>query len=195
MIIERLAGKDILSLFREDIVYPYNFSGTFMRTLEPVIGEFAVGYEKDMYGRYYTTKTIVGSGISLYSSSWACGNIVTTTGELARWMRIYYAYQKSHGFIDAPYYKRFWSMANNDELNSVCTTCTREYGLCMMKFDFSSLIPGCIVYGHTGSIPGYNGFLIYWPAKDISIAVLMNDHAADRYKVLVELLKYCNTVY
>jgi hypothetical protein len=65
----------------------------------------------------------------------------------------------------------------------------------MMKFDFSSIIPDCIVYGRTGSIPGYNGFLMYWPAKDISAAVLMDDRAAERYKVLVELLEYCNTVY
>jgi D-alanyl-D-alanine carboxypeptidase len=195
MIIERLTGKDVLSLFKENIIYPHNFNQTFMRCLEPVIGISAVGYEKDIYDRYYTTKTLIGSGISLYSSSWACGNIVTTTGELARWINIYYAYQKSHGYIDGTDYKRFWSLANNDELKNVCSACTREYGLCMMKFDFSSIIPGCIVYGHTGSIPGYNGFLMYWPAKNISIAVLMNDHAADRYKVLLELLEYCNTAY
>jgi D-alanyl-D-alanine carboxypeptidase len=193
MIIERLTGKDVLSLFKEQIIFPYNFSRTFMRTLEPIIGEIAVGYERDVLGRYYPTTTLVGSGTSLYSSSWTCGNIVVTTGELARWIKIYYSYQKSHGYIDDADYKRFWNMANNVTLNNICTACTREYGLCMMKFDLSSIIPGCIVYGHTGSIPGYCGFLMYWPGKDISIAVLMNDHYADGYKVLVELLKYLNT--
>jgi D-alanyl-D-alanine carboxypeptidase len=195
MIIEQLTGNDVLSVFWDQVISPYNFSHTFMRTLEPVIGNIAVGYEKDINGNYYTAATFIGSGISLYSSSWVCGNIVTTSGELARWMSIYYAYQKSHGYIDGADYKRFWSTWNNDELNALCTTCTAEYGLCMMKFDLSSIIPGCIVYGHTGRIPGYTGFLMYWPGKDISVAVLMNDYLADRYKVLLELLEYLSTIY
>lgn len=195
MIIERVTGNNVLSIVKEYVIYPYNFNRTFMRVLEPVIGETAVGYEKDSYGIYYPTKLFVGSGISLYSSSWTCGDMVATSGELARWIRIYYAYQKSHGYIDGDEYKRFWSRADNDEIKNVCSTCTRDYGLCMMKFDFSSIIPGGVVYGHTGSIPGYNGFMIYWPTKKISIAALMNDHQADRYKVMKELLEYLSKIY
>lgn len=195
MILERVAAADALSVFRDEIVYPYNFTSTFMKCLEPVIGVTAVGYEKNMYGNYYTTRTLLGSGNSMYSSSWTCGNVVTTSGELARWAGIYFARQEEGGYLDGGAYHAYWNPADNDELEGICPECTRDYGLCMMKFDFSPAIPGCVVYGHTGSIPGYNGFLMHWPAKNISVAVLMNDHSAPRYKVLMELLEYLNTVY
>lgn len=181
MIIEHITGTDVLSALQAKLLGPLGLNNTYMRGLESIPAPSAVGYEVGLFG-YYKTSTLVGSGTALYTSTFTCGNMVATAEDAARWAKVYYDLQDSTFDLDS------MPLSASRTVDGF----TEEYGLGIKRASRDDAPYASVLWGHTGTISGFNGLLYYWPEKGISIAILTNEHYAQRYKLLAEIVKYIN---
>jgi len=176
MIVEHITGMNIVAAVNNYLLDPLNLNNTFMRGLETIPEPKAVGYEKNLLGFFYKTSTLIGDGTASYTSTYTCGNMVSTAENTANWAKVYYELQ--NGIFDL----------DNMEWNAMKSAdgFTVDYGVAIERFSRN----GVVLWGHTGSIVGFNGVFVYWPERDISIAILTNTHSANRTKILAAIMDY-----
>jgi D-alanyl-D-alanine carboxypeptidase len=190
MIIEHITGKNINTVVNEYFLTPLGLVKTCMAGVEPYLGlteipgPSATGFEKwiDENLVFYWSKSsdlISEDAISLYSSTWACGNMISTAHDMARWARYYYQYQKEHGYLTDDAFNP------GDIASGYFTERKFGYGIEYLKHD-----SGAELWGHTGTIMGFNTLVFYWPEKDASIAILINDHRISRWDALHYIIEY-----
>lgn len=194
MIIEHITGKSFHDVVDEYFVAPLGLDRTCMAGVAPYLGltdipfPRAIGFEKwiDESLNYYwdfSSEIISEDAIALYSSTWACGNMQSTALDMARWARYYYHYQKDHGYLAAE------SFHPAGIQSGFFTERKFGYGNEYLKHD-----SGTELWGHTGTITGFNSLVFYWPEKDAGIAILINDHRIFRWDALHYIIEYINKI-
>src|SRR4030042_1703453 len=179
LIIENITGKKILSVINKYILNPLNMKDTYMAGVDPywgltsIPGPNAIGFEKVIDTWIASSELITEDAIAVYSSTWTSGNMISTAPELARWAKVYYQYQLRNGYIDG----------NEFNEGDISSSHFKErkfgYGIEYLKHERNSEL-----WGHTGTIIGFNSLMFYMPSKDISIAILINDHRILRWDIL-----------
>ncbi len=190
IVIQKATGKKVQESISEEILSPLGLNSTYMAGVDPypglksIPGDMAVGYEKDIFGNWVKSSAyITEDATAMYSSTWTCGNMVSTAGDMARWVKQYYLLQQAGGYLAADCFKA--GSISSDYF----TGRTFGYGIeCVRHRSGSEL------WGHTGTIMGFNSLVFYIPAKDISVAVLINDHYPERWTILHIILEYVNAL-
>jgi len=163
MIVEKITGSDIGSVYQDRFFNPYDLSNTFASKGEfPV--EIAHGwYDLDNDGDYddffQWPRTAFASGI--------CGEVFSTAEDLAKWARALY------------HDKIVLSQESLDQMLSFHSPCTGEefmcagYGLGAVRFN-PDLFNGLEAIGHSGTAPGYAAASIYLPDYKVTIGIVDN---------------------
>jgi D-alanyl-D-alanine carboxypeptidase len=188
MIIENVSNKKVFSVVSDYFLKPLKMNSTYMVGVDPYWGltsipdPKAIGFEyyDETVGGWVKTSTIVDvDAFALYTSTWTSGNMRSTAIEMARWAKYYYHYQFDKGYL------------NNDALKSCFIISQylskKKYGYGIEYFKHYN---GYEFWGHTGTIAGFRSLVFYLPKKDISIALLFNEHRPDRWEVFDLMLKY-----
>lgn len=190
MVIEQLTGKKVRESLSDHFLAPLGLRSTYMAGVDPypglksIPGDMAIGYEKDIWGNWVKSSTyITEDATALYSSTWTCGNMVSTAGDMARWVKEYYLLQRTKGYLASDRFKA--GSISSDYF----TGRTFGYGIECVRHR-----GGAVLWGHTGTIMGFNSLVFHIPAKDISVAVLINDHYPDRWTILHVILEYINAL-
>lgn len=185
ILLERVTGKKALDTLNRDFLVPLGLDSTYMAGVEPhlgltsIPGTMAVGYE-NVLGSWVKSSTYVSrDAVAVYSSTWTCGNMVSTAADMAKWIRHYYNLQRGYGYLAGAYF------SPGPLSTSYFTEKNFGFGIEQVKH-----VSGCELWGHTGTIIGFNSLVFHIPSKDISLAVLINDHRPERWKILHVFMEY-----
>lgn len=191
MIIENIAGNEIYNLMRSYFLDPLKLVNTFMvgigqyPGLTSLPGILAIGFEPTADDDSWEKAWIMSSyyiglaATALYSSTWTSGNMVSDSADMARWVRYFYRYQEALGYLTD---EAFNTAAESSDF---FTERKFGYGIEYVKHE-----SGTELYGHTGTIMGYSSMVFYMPEKDVSIALLINDHYIWRWGILHVVVDY-----
>ncbi|MBP7735650.1 MAG: beta-lactamase family protein [Spirochaetes bacterium] len=190
MVIEQATGIKVQESISEYFLSPLGLGSTYMAGVDPypglksIPGNMAIGYEKDIFGNWVKSSAyITEDATAMYSSTWTCGNMVSTAGDMARWVKQYYQLQRSKGYLAADFFKA--GAVSSDYFTERTFGCGIEY---------VRHRSGAELWGHTGTIMGFNSLVFHIPAKDLSVAVLINDHYPERWTILHIILEYVNAM-
>ena len=147
MIIEKLSGTSLPQFYRERIFDPLNMHETYLQFHEP-----------DLPGGILSHPFLgdVDLGPINTSADWGSGGLVSTAGDLSKFIRAF----ASDEIFSNPATKI-------QMLDFINTGSAYSYGLGVIKIPF----PEGVVWGHVGY---YGSFMMYWPAKDITICGTFN---------------------
>jgi D-alanyl-D-alanine carboxypeptidase len=188
MIIENVSGKKIFSAVSDYFLKPLKMNSTYMVGVEPYWGltsipePKAVGFEyyDDITGGWVLSSTFVDvDAFALYTSTWTSGNMRSTAVEMARWVKYFYHYQLDKGYL-------------NDDALKQCLIVSyylsnKKYGY---GIEYYKHYNGYEFWGHTGTIAGFRSMVFYIPEKDVSIALLFNEHRPDRWEIFDLMLEF-----
>jgi D-alanyl-D-alanine carboxypeptidase len=158
MIAQKVGGKALAEILRERILAPNHLEHTFFAGGEAVGGTLVPGF--DTSGADVT---------NLYDPSWAwsAGAMVASTADVARFVEDLYA----GAVLAAP--ERAALTANPVETGQAGF----QYGLGTVILSSSITGAAGIGYGHAGDIFGYHSLALYFPAQQLSIAVVVDSDA------------------
>lgn len=147
MIIEEVSGISLPQFYRSRIFDPLNMHDTYLQF-----------HESDLPGGILSHPYIgdVDLGPINTSADWGSGGLVSTAGDLTKFIR---AFADDGIFIN--------SITKDRMLDFVNTGSGYSYGLGVIKIPF----PEGVVWGHVGF---YGSFMMYWPAKNITICGTFN---------------------
>lgn len=196
MIIEKISGEKLLPYLETNFLNPLNLNRTTMVGVDgrwgllSVPGPRALGYKKIGYSWYLSSNFVGKDATALYSSSIGSGNMVATAEESARWVKSYYDYQVSLGYIDAVTNDYTIEYANDlVGTNSTSSGFDVDYGFGIKKLTLKNT--DYVLWGHTGTIGmGFKTAAFYMPQLDVSIALLFNDHDASNLYALKRIVEY-----
>lgn len=162
MLIKKVCGQTYYEACRQRFIEPLNLSSMVMRPFEPVQAPVAhLWLDLDGNGTLDDGYWFFEDWNSWYSTAGPCGSYYSAASDIARWMQTY-----MRGDLLSP-----------GLMTQVRTTVSTQlpggtkYGLGLME----RYINGLKAWGHGGDA-GYSASVWYFPAKDISIAVLNNDN-------------------
>jgi D-alanyl-D-alanine carboxypeptidase len=146
MVIEAASGDTYVSQLRTRILDPLGMGSTYLSDSEPARGTLAHGYVEG---------GILPLDVTHWNASvaWAAGAVASTVKDLARFGRALFG-----GELLQP-----GTLAQMLELNP-----NSQYGLGITQ----QIMPG--LYGHDGSVPGYDASLVIAPDTDSAAVVLIN---------------------
>lgn len=147
MIIEKVSGTSLPQFYRSRIFDPLNMHDTYLQFHEPDLpgGILSHPYLGD-----------VDLGPINISADWGSGGLVSTADDLSKFIR---AFASDEIFSNQTTKDRMLDFIN--------TGLAYSYGLGVIKIPF----PEGVVWGHVGY---YGSFMMYWPAKDITICGTFN---------------------
>lgn len=147
MIIEEVSGISLPQFYRSRIFDPLNMPDTYLQFHEPDLpGEIL---SHPYWGE-------IDLGLINISADWGGGGLVSTVGDLSRFIRAF----ASDEIFSNPATK-------NQMLDFINLGLGNGYGLGVSK----TTVPEGVVWGHEGY---YASFMVYWPAKDITICGTFN---------------------
>lgn len=175
LIIEKIKGKPLVKVYREYIFEPIKLKSTFFIPYEKTHKNLITGYDRDVipFGKH----KINPDETSFATLGFSAGAIVSTADDLRKWIdnlfRTNFLQKETlNEMID---YKE---AKDPDVRNQV----GYGLGLRVLKID------GNVIFGHTGTIPGFGAAVFYCPKKDYSVAVVSNISMFDQISVLEELI-------
>ncbi len=194
IIIENLTGQSVSRVVRDYFLDPLGLVNTFMVGVLPYLGltwapgPNAIGFEPttdtDSWEKaWIKSSTLIDiDAIALYSSTWTSGNMLSDASDMVRWARYFYRYQEDKGYLaDEAFHEA-------SVVSDFFTGRKFGYGIEYLKH-----VSGSELWGHTGTIMGFNSMVFYMPEKDVSIAILINDHYIWRWGILHVLVDYVNS--
>jgi D-alanyl-D-alanine carboxypeptidase len=175
MIIERATGDSYADELTSRLITPLGLRSTFYGTSRyppQVTARLVAGYYFNTDPELDPARPLVGRDVSAWSASWAqgAGGIVSTTEDLARWVRALY-----EGPVLAP--------AQREEMLSIVSTATgapiakttlrnpRGFGLAVGQL--TTATTGTLWF-YEGETLGYRALYAYAPARGTIIAVALN---------------------
>ncbi len=180
LILEEITGKDLYDLIRKNILAPLQLNQTSPSTSRKLKG-LIPGYVGERSVFRISGKTITG-GKFLFNPQfeWAGGGFVSTSTDLALWVKQYYNGNVMPNVDTAAMHTGVKANTGRDHL----------YGL-GIQIRPSSEGKG---YGHGGWFPGYLTEMEYFPEKDIAIAIQFNTDDFNKLgkhprSVLLEILQ------
>lgn len=158
MIIEKVSGKTLSQVFREELFIPLKMKHTYRQYREPARPSIK-GREPSHF--YYGEMDVAGL-VSL-SADWGGGGLITTTEDLKLFLR---AFADNKLFVK----KETKALMCNEVVQWVPGV---DYGLGVIHVDFTKLEDPQYgnLYGHIGAS---TAFMFYWPEKDMVITGCFN---------------------
>ncbi len=157
MIIKEATGSsNVAPLLRDRILYPLNLNSTFLDIEEVIIGELVHGWYTNSSGNtmnYYPTVPRT----AFYSSAWTCGAMVSTSENMARWVRALYSGQVIN-------------QASLNEMFTLIPGWLDGCGLGTWKYTYLNTE----FWAHTGLYMNGLSCALYAPQLDICIIALIN---------------------
>jgi CubicO group peptidase (beta-lactamase class C family) len=162
LIIEAVSGKPLHAAMRARVFGPLEMTHTYMLLREPA----RPSLEGREPSRAYAGDLPYGDDRSV-SADWGGGGLVTTAGDLARFIR---AFADDRLFRNRTSKEQMLTWAPTGEPGV-------EYGLGARRFVLEELgMSGCgELWGHTGFL---KSFMLYWPERDATICGTLNQSAA-----------------
>lgn len=180
LICEKVTGKEYEELLHEKIIDYANLENTHIIPYDHIPEKLVEGYDRDVIPLGINKIKI--SNTSWSSMAYSAGAIVSNCNDLIK----FFSYLLSESIISNKYLEEMMDFID----------CTAEdifvqtgYGLGLRRFE----IRDNILIGHTGTIPGYGGLLIYNMERDYSVAVLANISYLDQIDILTEIINYINS--
>jgi D-alanyl-D-alanine carboxypeptidase len=177
MIIKQVTGSEKVStVLRDRILDPLNLNATFLDIDENLMGELSHGWmyyseTDEWFDSYELPRT------AIYSCMYTAGAIVSTAENMVRWIRELYTGQ----VLSQETLNQMLTIVpfNNDVING--------YGLGTMK----RVWLGEQAWAHGGDTFSFGSQAAYFPEKDVSIVVLVNQRNypyQDFYDMITEQL-------
>lgn len=176
MVIESVASKTIEVALQDRLLNPLNLRDTYLGGEVNTAGTLAHNWSGFLNGGGSLEDLSVFPKQALYSAAWTAGALISTAEETAQFAAALYGgavlnqatmedMLTFYPFSDAP-----WT----------------GYGLGVQRMEAL----GKTLWGHGGNIPGYTAFVLYDPAQEVAIAVLINQDGDDvGFTVATELLR------
>lgn len=157
MIIEQVTGQAYAEYVERELLHPLGLTGITYCPNEPAAGH-AHGYQPAAGGHAPSPP------ISM-THPYAAGALCATASDLVRW---------NHALVSGRVVRpeSYRRMTTPDTLTSGEAT-AYGFGLGLGSLE------GVRLVSHTGGIPGFSAVLSYFPERDLSIAVLTNNQAAN----------------
>lgn len=179
LIIEKITGKSLSDVYRENIFEPVKLNDTFFVPYEIPPNKLIVGYDRDVIP--FGNRKITPDETSFATLGFSAGAIVSTANDLRKWIDNLFKYN---------YLKRETLNEMMEYLEAedpdVCGQIGYGLGLRVIKIDDN------IIFGHTGTIPGFGAAVFYCPEKDYSVAIIGNVSMLDQVNVVEGLISVIN---
>jgi CubicO group peptidase (beta-lactamase class C family) len=147
-IIEKVSGKDYSEYLQQQILTKAGLNNTMVNRWDTVLEQRARGYDK----------TPAGWRNAMYISMegpYAAGAMISTVEDLKRWN-------------DALFSQKIISQAS---LQKMTTPYMEHYGYGIGVDTFQNHLR----IGHSGGIPGFLSYLVYFPKDDLTVVALSNN--------------------
>lgn len=176
LIAEKVSGENLKNLYRNYIFEPLKLKNTYFVPYEGIPQSLITGYDRDVlpFGEHEMTAEKNAFATLGYSA----GALVSTASDLRKW-------------IDALFRSSFLSDKSLNEMMDFLEVEDGDlekelgYGLGLRVLEIDEQI----LYGHTGTIPGFGAAVFYCPEKDYSLAVMSNISVFDQVNVINDLVK------
>ncbi len=168
LILQNVTAKALNVLYRESLFDPLGMNHTYMEFYDnPLPGIVGRGLSHIYFGDLDYTNWISAS------ADWAGGGLVSTTGDLTRFLRAFV----SDGIFQNPQTKAQMMSWGATGITGV------YYGFGMIRVNFDELgLPGIgDIYGHDG-FP--QSFMYYWPGQNVTIAGTLNQAVPEKFDAL-----------
>lgn len=160
-ILQRATHQSLGTLIRTRLLAPLGLDQTEFQDVEPVGPDAALGYllGKSRW-RTVADQSPYRPNASAATVAWAAGAILSTPSDLVRWGHALYA----EGTV-----------VSAESLASMTVFNDGEYGLGTERF-FTTNDPATQepMWGHSGSLRGFEAQLWYVPSRDVTISLLSN---------------------
>ena len=180
LICEKVTGKEYEELLHEKIIDYVNLENTCILPSENIPEKLVEGYDRDVIP--LGINKIKTSNTSWSSMAYSAGSIVSNCNDLIK----FFSYLLSESIISNKYLEEMMDFIDCTDEDIFVQT---GYGLGLRRFE----IEDNILIGHTGTIPGYGGLLMYNIGRDYSVAVLANISYLDQIDILTEIINYINS--
>jgi D-alanyl-D-alanine carboxypeptidase len=164
---------------REYIFEPEELNNTFFVPYEEIPENLITGYDRDVIP--FGVHRIAPDETSFATLGFSAGAIISTANDLRKW-------------IDSLFKSDFLKEATLNEMMNYLEAEDHDvrrqigYGLGLRVLN----IDGNILFGHTGTIPGFGAAVFYCPEKDCSIAIIGNASMFDQINVFEGLFSAIN---
>lgn len=162
MLIEKITGNNYYDEVKERLLIPCGFKNTYPSVTRDIPG-LPAGYS-DLPEMFKMPDCVVHSGRYIFNPQmeWTGGGMASTTGDLARWAKYYYAgrlFSDSLGVqITTP--------------NLLADSLDKNLAYGMGSFIYNTSVGK--LYGHTGFVPGFVSLFGYFPEKQMAVALQTN---------------------
>jgi D-alanyl-D-alanine carboxypeptidase len=179
LIIEEIIGEPLSKVYREYIFEPYNLNNTFFIPYEKTPEYLITGYDRDVIP--LGVQKVTPGETSFATLGFSAGAVVSTAKDLCNW-------------IDSLFKSGFLKDETLDEMTNYLQAKDDDvpkqtgYGLGLRILN----IDDDILFGHTGTIPGFGAAVFYCPEKDYSIAIISNVSMFDQISVLEGFISTIN---
>jgi len=179
LIIEKITGDPLAKVYRDYIFTTYKLNNTFFVPYEETPENLISGYDRDVIP--FGIHKVVPKETSFATLGFSAGAIVSTADDLRKWIDslLKSFFQSESTLIE---------MMNYLEAEDQDVHRQIGYALGLRVLD----IDGDIIYGHTGTIPGFGAAVFYCPVKNYSIALGSNVSLFDQISVLEDLIFVIN---
>ena len=175
LIAERVTGESFPALLNRYIAEPLGLSETY---LAPMTGS---DHEGVLTGYDYDILPLGNHRVESDNKAWpswafAAGGMVSTPEEMAL-------------FLSALFEGRLLNRSTLEQMTDYLEVQEEQlpemigYGLGLRVLE----LQGELLYGHTGTTPGFGALLFYWPAESITVAIAANRSAID-YSALLSVV-------
>jgi D-alanyl-D-alanine carboxypeptidase len=167
--------------YREYIFEPEKLNNTFFIPYEEIPENLITGYDRDVIP--LGTHKIIPDETSFATLGFSAGAIASTANDLRQW-------------IDNLFTSNFLKDETLNEMMKYLEVKDPDvrgqigYGLGLRVLN----IDGNIIFGHTGTIPGFGAAVFYCPETDYSIAIIGNASVFDQINVLEGLFSVINKI-
>ncbi len=161
LVIEAVTRKPLAEVYRERLFRALGMPDTYLQAYEPATPGPPLSYVH-FYGR------VVPPSVEI--PGWGGGGLVSSTEELARFVRALFA---GGVFDDAAMLVQMqgWSAHSGG-----------DYGLGLMR----RFYPGAELWGHNGY---WGSFMYYWPQRRVVICGTLNDSDADARSLVTDVIR------
>jgi D-alanyl-D-alanine carboxypeptidase len=177
MLIEKLSKTYYYEKLKSEILIPKKLTATFAADKRNIPG-LPIGYSK-LPEMFKMPDKVVVNGNYVFNPQleWTGGGIASTTSDLAKWAKIYY---ESTLFSDSLLIKIITPNENGEAIED-----SLSYG--MGSFIYETKYGKA--FGHTGFVPGFESIFVYYPDKNLSMAIQINCDYATKNLSLIKYLE------
>jgi D-alanyl-D-alanine carboxypeptidase len=160
-ILQKVTGLSVGKLIRQRLLGPQRLRLTQFQDRPPTLADEANGYLSFGYGWVpWTDGTTYRPNTSAATVAWSVGAILASPSDLVRWAHALYA---EDAVVSAA------SVAKMTDFNK------HDYGLATERFTTSNNpVKHLNLWGHAGSLRGFEAQMWYVPKKDVTISLMGN---------------------